>query len=261
MEWRRTSPVDAAAAVVMVVDCWLWWCGMWRLLRLAGNPKLTEGGVEKRDLNSTTQCNADQCIGCSIMYNRMLWFDATSEVKSIHLSEACQFIQKWVRWLITKIFESWNSVLLAIPSLALASSKYINVCQRGNYANPVFISLRPCPVKSPESCLFQVSSSFARCARRCSETDFSAKQISQPGDQVCRVVTKVICFPLTFVKCNFLPLSVFVRRHLCTEGNPGIGWEKVGRCQFLQRSHFVWHPRLNFTPQLLFWGNRGISYF
>ena len=98
-----------------------------------------------------------------------------------------------------------------------------------------------------------VSSSFARCARRCSETDFSAKQISQPGDQVCRVVTKVICFPLTFVKCNFLPLSVLVRRHLCTEGNPGIGWEEVGRCQFLQRSHFVWHspPQFHTTAFVL----------
>ena len=59
----------------------------------------------------------------------------------------------------------------------------------------------------------------------CSETDFSAKQISQPGDQLCRVVTKVICFPL-FVKYNFLQpaqiLSVFVCRPLCREGNPGI---------------------------------------
>ena len=78
----------------------------------------------------------------------------------------------------------------------------MNARQREHILNLVFISLQPCCER--DVCFeFQVDLQAVLLLLCCSETDFSAKQICQPGDQLCRVVTKVICFPL-FVKYNFL---------------------------------------------------------
>ena len=171
----------------------------------------------------------------------------------------------WVWWLIKKTFERKCIWLTQGGSYFTNMKLEIYARRREQYLKSCFHSLAT--LLPWESCLFQVSSWFARCSA-------VQKQISQQNRFVSQVTSFAESLPKSSVSrflwnttfCNLPRFFLFLSAGLSAERAilelADKKWGCPSSCRFLQRSHFVWHsPRLDFTPhQLLFWANHRKSY-